>query len=182
MQRYNLTAEMYEERYSQEQIAKYKAVLENVDWSNSIALDAGCGTGLFFYQIAGNVKLTIGVDISHKLLARAKELTKIYGNTSVVQADVDFLPLREEFFTTVFAFTVFQNLPNPSKTLTELKRVTKVKGTMVVTGLKKAFPQTKFIDLIDKSGLQIASFIDNDDLKCYIAVLRNEQKENAFLN
>ena len=57
-----------------------------------------------------------------------------------MQADADHLPFKEEFFDVVFAFTVLQNMPKPSETLDELKRVAKVGGRVVVTGLKKAFP------------------------------------------
>ena len=40
-----------------------------------------------------------------------------------------------------------------------------------MTGLKKAFPLNTFMDALEGSGLRVVSFVDNEDLKCYVAVL-----------
>ena len=65
----------------------------------------------------------------------------------------------------------FRTCQSPSETLNELKRVAKLGGKVVVTGLKKAFPLSTFMDVLESSGLKIVSFVDNEDLKCYVAVL-----------
>jgi ubiquinone/menaquinone biosynthesis C-methylase UbiE len=149
MQRYNVTAEMYDERYSQEQERKYKKALENVN-------------------VAG---LVIGVDVSRKLLFKAKEQGSTFSNVAVLQADADHLPFRDGLFGAVFAFTVLQNVPKPAETLDELKRVAKKGGKIVVTGLKKAFPLASFIDLLDCSSLIVVAFVDDEAINCYVAVL-----------
>jgi ubiquinone/menaquinone biosynthesis C-methylase UbiE len=171
MQRYDLTAEMYEERYAAEQKAKYRAALENVNVANNAVLDVGCGTGLFFSSISPQANIVVGVDISHKLLLKAKVQTATFSNVFILKADADHLPFRDTFFDDVFAFTVLQNMPKPSKTLIELKRVAKLGGRVAVTGLKKAFSLNEFMDDIDSTGFKMISFIDNEDLKCYVAVL-----------
>lgn len=171
MQRYDLTAEMYEERYSGEQKAKYLAALEIVNVSSHIVLDVGCGTALFFSQVDSQADIIVGVDISHKLLLKANQQAKASGNAFILQADADHLPFRDNLFDDVFAFTVLQNMPNPTETLAELKRSAKVGGKVVVTGLKKAFPLPKFMDVLEGSGLCSASFIDRQNLNCYVAIL-----------
>ncbi|HMK95456.1 MAG TPA: class I SAM-dependent methyltransferase [Candidatus Limnocylindrales bacterium] len=171
MQQYDLTADMYEERYREEQQAKYKASLENVDVAGSIVLDVGCGTGLFFSQVADQVRMVLGVDFSRKLLLKAKNQAKKFSNAFVLRADVDYLPFSEGFFDAVFAFTVLQNMPEPSETLNELKRVAKPGGSVVVTGLKKAFPMEAFMNVLERTSMRVASFLDIEDLKCYVAVL-----------
>ena len=140
MQRYDVTAEMYEELYSEEQKRKYGKALENVDVAGGVVLDVGCGSGLFFKQIASQADMVVGVDVSRKLLLKAKKQAGTFGNVFVLQADADHLPFTEGFFEVVFAFTVLQNMPNPPETLGEFKRVAKLGGRVVVTGLKKAFP------------------------------------------
>jgi len=40
-----------------------------------------------------------------------------------------------------------------------------------VTGLKKVFPLEKFMDVLENSGLQVTTFVDDKDVNCYIAVL-----------
>lgn len=170
-QRYDLTAEMYNERYFGEQEAKYRAALENVEVADCAVLDVGCGSGLFFSHVAAKAKVLVGVDISRKLLLKAKEQAKVFQNVLVLQADADHLPFRENVFDVGFAFTVLQNMPEPTETLNELKHVTKRGGNVAVTGLKKAFEFNAFMDILESSGLKIVSFVDNEDLKCYIAVL-----------
>ena len=171
MQRYDVTAEMYDERYAQEQRRKYKKALENIYVAGKKILDVGCGSGLFFKEVAAQASLVIGVDVSRKLLFKAKEQGNAFSNVAVLQADADHLPFRDGLFSVVFAFTVFQNVPKPAVTLNELKRVVKKGDKVVVTGLKKAFPFTSFIDLLDSSGLKVLAFVDEEAINCYIAVL-----------
>jgi ubiquinone/menaquinone biosynthesis C-methylase UbiE len=115
--------------------------------------------------------MVVGVDISRKLLLKAKEQAGALQNVSVLQADADYLPFRDAFFDAVFAFTVLQNMPKPSETLNELKRVAKFGGRVVVTGLKKTFSLNTLMDVLESAGLRIVAFVDNEDLKCYVAVL-----------
>jgi malonyl-CoA O-methyltransferase len=171
MQRYNVTAEMYDERYTVEQKEKYKKALENVNITGSVILDVGCGSGLFFDRAASQADMIVGVDISHKLLLKAKEHAGSQRNAFVLQADADHLPFSDGFFDCVFAFTVLQNMPKPPETLDELIRITKLGGRVVVTGLKKAFPLEKFMDILENSGLKLISFVDDEAVNCYIAVL-----------
>ena len=171
MQRYDLTAEMYDERYSEEQMRKYKKALENVSVEGKAVLDVGCGSGLFFKEVATQADIVASIDISRKLLLKAKEQAKSLDNVFVLQADADHLPFRDGFFGAVFAFTVLQNMPKPPKTLNELKRVVKGDGRVLVTGLKKAFPLTAFMDVLDGSGLKLVSFVDDEAVNCYVAVL-----------
>jgi malonyl-CoA O-methyltransferase len=171
MQLYDLTAQMYEERYAQEQENKFRASLENLNVAGSTVLDVGCGSGLFFDQVADKARLVVGVDISHKLLLKAKERASVCGNVEVLQADADHLPFKESSFDLVFAFTVLQNMPKPTKTVSQLKCITKVSGRVVITGLKKAFQLHTFMDVLEGSGLVVVDFVDREDLKCYVAVL-----------
>jgi malonyl-CoA O-methyltransferase len=169
MHAYDVTAEMYDERYSNEQHHKYQKALENTDVLGEAVLDVGCGSGLFFSEIAEKAKIVAGVDVSKKLLLKAKE--HAVGNVFVVQADADHLPFRDDFFDAIFSFTVLQNMPKPTVTLAELKRVTRQGGKIAVTGLKKAFPLDKFMDIMEGSGMQLAAFVDEEAINCYIAVL-----------
>ena len=158
MQRYDLTAEMYDERYAEEQKAKYKKTLENVNVAGGLVLDVGCGSGLFFSQVAAQAEMVVGVDVSRKLLLKAKEQASAFRNVFVLQADADHLPFRDGFFGGVFAFTVLQNMPKPAETLCELKRVAKRGGRVVVTGLKKAFPLNRFMDVLGRQRVEACFF------------------------
>ncbi len=161
---------MYEGLYGEEQEAKYRKALENVRLAGGMVLDVGCGSGLFFSQVADKAEMVVGVDVSRGLLFKAKAQAKGFGNVHVVQADADHLPFKNAFFSVVFSFTVLQNMPKPDETLCEFKRATQADGALVVTGLKKAFGLTAFLDLFETTGLRLVSFVDDEALKCYVAV------------
>ena len=171
MQRYDLTAEIYDQRYAEEQRAKYRKALENVNVTGKKVLDVGCGSGLFFKGAAVQAKMVVGVDISHKLLLKAKEQVRALRNVFVLQTDADHLPFRDGSFDNIFVFTVLQNMPKPPELLCELKRVINRGGSVMVTGLKKAFPLTAFMDVLEGSGLRVVAFVDDEEINCYIAVL-----------
>lgn len=169
MQRYDVTARMYDERYAEEQTAKYQAALKHLNIDGSV-LDVGCGTGLFFSHIATEAQTVVGVDISRLLLLQAKERVRDFPSVLLVQADADHLPFRDACFNVVLAFTVLQNMPKPSETLSELKRNAKCDAHFVVTGLKKAFSLEAFTALLHNAGLQVVSLEDDETLKCHVAV------------
>ncbi len=171
MHAYDVTAQMYDERYSQEQHRKYQKALESVDVGGADVLDVGCGSGLFFAQVATKAKAVVGVDVSRGLLLLAQEHAKGLGNAYVVLADADHLPFCDGSFGAAFSFTVLQNMPKPARTLIELKRVAKSCDKIAVTGLKKAFTLAKFMDIIEGSGMQLVAFFDEDAINCYVAVL-----------
>jgi malonyl-CoA O-methyltransferase len=171
IERYDATAEGYEELYAQEQSRKYKKALEHVDAKGKLVLDVGCGSGLFFSQVAGQAELVVGADVSRRLLHKAKVHARGFGNVEVVLGDADHLPFRDGVFGAVFAFTVLQNMPKPQETLLELKRVANVGGGVLVTGLKKAFALDKFMEVLEGSGMPLSAFVDEENINCYIAAL-----------
>jgi len=171
MNRYNATANGYNELHGEEQHRKYQRALKNVDTKSTAVLDVGCGSGLFFSQVAGQADLVVGIDVSRNLLLKAKEHARGFGDVYIVLADADHLPLREDFFGGVFAFTVLQNMPSPQEALAEWKRVATVGGKIVVTGLKKAFALEKFMDILETSGMRLDEFVDEEEINCYIATL-----------
>jgi ubiquinone/menaquinone biosynthesis C-methylase UbiE len=170
MQRYNLTARMYEMRYAEEQAAKYEAALEHLNINGRRVLDVGCGTGLLFNKVAAQAQTVVGVDISSKLLHQAKERARAFSNVHLVQADADHLPFTSRYFNVVFAFTMLQNMPNPSETLNEIKRNAQQAASIVVTGLKKVFSLEAFQKLLQDDGLQVVHIETAEPLKCYVAV------------
>ncbi|NWG10912.1 methyltransferase domain-containing protein [Candidatus Bathyarchaeota archaeon] len=170
MRRYDLTAHIYDMRYAEEQTAKIRAALEAVSINKSnIVLDAGCGTGILFNHITNKTKTIIGLDISKKILLEAKKHAGQFRNVNLILADVDNMPLKERVFRNVFAFTLLQNMPNPTKTLREIERIADENATIVVTGMKKAFTLEEFERLLRNAKLKVVS-LKHEGLKCYVAI------------
>lgn len=178
MSHYNQLAQVYDIQYADEQKAKIKATLENVSLNkNEFVLDVGCGTGFLFPHIADRVQLLIGVDISQKLLEKAKPRKKRYPNTHLLLADADHLPFKNQTFHTIFVITLLQNIPKPPITLQEIKRVSKKHTTVAVTGLKKEFTKKTFTTALKNSRLEISTLKTGNNLKDYIATchLQNQK-------
>jgi ubiquinone/menaquinone biosynthesis C-methylase UbiE len=172
---YDQTAETYDQQYMEEQDLKIAIALEALPQpidKNAVILDAGCGTGLLFPNIARKTKQTVGIDTSIKSLKKAKAKTKTYHNTALIKADADFLPFKAEIFTHIFAFTLVQNTPNPKSTIEEMQRVTQRDATLVITGLKKHFTRTAFVKLLENARLEILALKTDEELKDLVAVCR----------
>jgi ubiquinone/menaquinone biosynthesis C-methylase UbiE len=169
--RYDLTAQLYDVRYAEEQELKYRTALESLSVArNSKVLDVGCGTGLLFSHVGAETQTVVGIDISGKLLLQAKKRARNFLNVHLVQADADHMPFKDNYFSVVFAFTVLQNLPDPLETLKEVKRITERDAPIVVTGLKKTFSLDAFSALLQNAGLRVVSLKDADMLKCHVAI------------
>ena len=82
---------------------------------NRRVLDVGCGTGLFIKMVAGNVRYVVGVDSSKEMIKKTNSL-KIE-NVDVILCDADYLPFRGKTFDTAVAFTLLQNIVDPSITI-----------------------------------------------------------------
>lgn len=170
MQRYDLTAHIYDVRYAEEQTAKIEAVMESINMEKEgLVLDVGCGTGLLFEYVSHKAEAIVGLDISRETLLQAKKRAKKFANVHLILADSNNVPLKEDVFSYVFALTLIQNTPNPFKTLNEIKRVSKENAVIIVTGLKKKFPIGAFKRLLHDAGLKVIT-LKNESLNCHVAV------------
>jgi ubiquinone/menaquinone biosynthesis C-methylase UbiE len=127
-------------------------------------LDIGCGTGLFLEAInacGGGERIFFGVDISLSLLKLARH--RLNDQSHLILADADFLPFPNKAFNTVVAFTLLQNVPDPTATLKEIKRVLMPLGTLVATYLKEKITLTGFKQLLKEAG------IEGEPLSCNVS-------------
>lgn len=101
-------------------------------------LDAGCGPGIDAIEMGsivtheGNV---FGIDCNMEMLYQANERTTDLGMGSFIkflQCDVSHMPFESNYFDSCRAERVFMHLHNPQQALTEIHRVTKPGGKVVV--------------------------------------------------
>ena len=178
IKQYDASAYIYNLRYREEQSKKYEMALKSLSmlYSDRI-LDVGCGTGLFILKISKFGKTIVGIDCSKKMLNEAKKKCSHLLNVSLICSDADFLPLRENSFNLVFAFTLLQNMPNPEKTLHEILRVANIDSTVILTAQKKAFTKFRFMQLLGKIDLYLIHFIATEELKDYLAICRRRRNQ-----
>lgn len=174
MQHYGRQAAIYDVQYVGEQNAKIENILNNVTFSpNETVLDLGCGTGFLFPYLNKKVELLVGIDLSPEALREAKKHTKNVHNTVLVCADGDNLPFPDHIFNKVFSITVLQNMPEPTKTIMEMRRVGKPEAVFAVTGLKKKFTQETFVSLLENAQLKILTLTATERLKGFVVVCTN---------
>jgi len=171
---YDQQAAIYDEQYLDEQDAKIEDILNSIRLgSNELVLDLGCGTGFLFQHINKRVELLVGIDISSKALREAKKRTKNMPNVVLIRADADNTPFPDHIFDRIFAITLLQNMPNPMKTITEMKRIGKPQAIFAVTGLKKKFTTKSFVDLLERARLKVVTLNTNQRLKGHVVVCTN---------
>jgi len=124
-------------------------------------LEVGVGTGSSFKDYPPGKCIT-AVDISREMLRRAREKLKNYnGNLKLRREDVQNLSFKDETFDTIFTSWVFCSVSNPIKGLTELRRVLKKDGQLLM--LEHVKSRNKRLGLfMDKLNPLIARYgVDN---------------------
>lgn len=124
-------------------------------------LEVGVGTGSSFRDYLPNEHIT-AVDISRKMLWRAKEKLKNYnGNINLSREDVQNLSFKDETFNTIFTSWVFCSVTDPIKGLAELRRVLRKDGQLLM--LEHVRSKSKTLGcLMDKLNPLIAKYGANN--------------------
>lgn len=109
---------------------------------NDKLLDIGCGTGNtlmeLFHHYSGTVKL-YGVEPSQDMLSQAQARLGKNSSVQLKQATAELLPFADNYFDYVTCSLVFHHLPLEAKleALTEMRRVLKLGGTLVLSDWEK---------------------------------------------
>jgi len=96
-------------------------------------LEVGVGTGLNLPLYPRDCEVT-GIDISEGMLRKADERVRTYGmtNTRLMVMDASKLEFSDNSFDRVIATYVISAVPDPVKTLLEMRRVCKPSGHLVI--------------------------------------------------
>jgi ubiquinone/menaquinone biosynthesis C-methylase UbiE len=177
MRRYNQSAHVYDIQYSEEQAAKFKAVMQNLQPPyKSRVLDVGCGTGLILNRLVERAEFIVGVDFSRGLLQEVRKKARSHPHVFLVLADADNMPFADHVFDVVLAITLLQNMPNPPATLDEIKRVSSQTAPIVLTGLKKRFAEEDFAEILKAANLTIDTLKPDEKNREYVCVCRKTRR------
>jgi len=125
--------EMHQSFYSEDVI---EALAERSSLRpESTVVDVGTGTGFVAGGLAHRVARVIGTDDSPAMLARAGSNLDAIGITNVelVEAPVGRLPLSDDTADAAVANMVLHHAPEPAAMLSEMARVVRPGGTVVIT-------------------------------------------------
>jgi ubiquinone/menaquinone biosynthesis C-methylase UbiE len=163
--KWDAIAETYETKYFASYLSSgQKKVISLLDLNeNKRLLDLSCGTGRalnYAPSFARGVGTYYGIDISSKMIEKAKE--KFPGHKNIVfrRASAEDLPFKKGFFDLIICTNAFHHYYNPSKVLKEVHRVLKSKGKLFLLDMTTDVPIMRIIDSIVK-------VLDESHIKLY---------------
>lgn len=145
---------------------------------SSVIADIGCGTASNLLSLDCNER--IGLDISHVNLSIARERNS---KLTLVQADAEHIPFREQVFDAVLIVDLLHHVPNPRKVVEEVSKILSEDGRLFiydacVDGVKPIYPVATFVkkisDKISNIGdiehfgpslIQVNRWLKENDLK-----------------
>jgi SAM-dependent methyltransferase len=110
--------------YQSEQVIFERHIERYLD-SDSIVLDAGCGSGAIRYDYKHRVKLLVGCDVTE---LATKNPNLHYG----IVANLERIPFPDDYFHLIFSRYVMEHLENPAVVFRELSRVLRMGGRIVL--------------------------------------------------
>ena len=124
----------FSENYEKERYQGYHLLIDELEMAclkgfieNKVVLEAGCGTGLILQRIAKIASEAYGVDLSEKMLKRAKDK-----GLNVIQGSITELPFEDNYFDVVCSFKVLSHVEDVKKAISEMSRVLKPGGVLVL--------------------------------------------------
>jgi ubiquinone/menaquinone biosynthesis C-methylase UbiE len=152
-QQYNQMATMYDfvwNRYI------FKSLSFLKDWAQldptSTVLDVACGTGAFERLVLAEqpLELIVGIDLSEKMLEIAEKKCRDYSNVSFEQASVTALPFDDRSFDVIVSASALHYFEDPIAALSEMKRVLKPEGELIILDWCKDDWLCQFYDFVLK--------------------------------
>ena len=116
-------------------------------------LDIGCGTGWAIGQAANLVDgkgLFYGVDLSPKMIEKAKSNFSGKDNFRFLQANSESIPLENNFFDIIISTNSFHHYLHPDKALKEMHRLLKSGGKLYILDPLADLWFVKYIDVLKK--------------------------------
>lgn len=97
-----------------------------------VILDIGCGQGRFLEKVRSQNKniSCFGIDLSNEMIRIASE--KSSENCHFNVGECDSLPYEKSSFSKIFCMNSFHHFPDPEKALSEISRVIKGNGEIII--------------------------------------------------
>ena len=111
---------------------KLKRIVSDLIEPDDTILECACGTGLLSAVIAQKCRQLTATDFSEKMLKKAEKNCRAFRNITYDQADITALPCPDSSFDKVVAANVIHLLDNPLAAISELNRVCKDGGMLII--------------------------------------------------
>ena len=125
---YDLFADIYNGKTHRELCREVAGIVSTTD----DVLECACGTGMLTVHIAPACHRIVATDFSLKMLRKAKKKYKDFQNVTFELANIQNLSYPEGSFDKVVAANVIHLLDEPLKALSELDRVCRPGGKIII--------------------------------------------------
>jgi len=130
---YDALSAGYDELYGKEQNKKHAKVLQVIGKRKfNIIVDVGCGTGKLLDLIAPRSKLTLGIDLSVRMMSKGKQ-----GKTNLgiqwIRADASHLPFQDRIVDGVTSVSMTESGPVLDEHFNEISRIATEDALLVMT-------------------------------------------------
>lgn len=134
---YDAISKGYKDLYHEEQILKINKFKQYIP-QNEIILDLGAGDGVL-NQFIENPSNLLSLDLSFNMLKNNKNKNKI-------QASITNLPLKNNSIPNIICLTAIQDIENTKEAISEINRILKSKGTLILSFLKTSQKKENIIN------------------------------------
>jgi len=180
-----------------------KTVVADLISPSDEVLECACGTGMLSAVIAPHCKTLIATDFSRKMLEKTKKKCAVYPNVEVREANILSLDYPDGCFDKVVAANVIHLLDEPEKALSELARVCKPSGTLIIptymnkdgkgktstfaktvgkagADFKRQFTESSYKDFFTENGFKDVTVVPiHGRIPCAVAVIRSNKEEGS---
>ena len=169
-------------------------VANQMDGSDEV-LECACGTGMFSLPVAKKCRRLTATDFADKMLRQARKKCKDFSNVVFEKADITNLRYGDECFDKVVAANVIHLLDDPAAAMSELMRVCKKGGAVIIptyiiddnrtsstaakffnllgANFKQEFTFAKYQDFFKAMGYDVAEYYTAEGrMPCCAAVIR----------
>ena len=137
---------------------KLKRIVSSLIEPDNTVLECACGTGLLSAVIAPKCRQLTATDYSEKMLNKAKKNCAVFQNITFSKADITTLSYPDGSFDKVVAGNVIHLLDNPMTALSELNRVCKDGGMLIIPTYMNKDDKGKTNGFSDAVGMAGADF------------------------
>ena len=137
---------------------KLKRIVSSLIEPDNTVLECACGTGLLSAVIAPKCRQLTATDYSEKMLNKAKKNCAVFQNITFSKADITALSYPDGSFDKVVAGNVIHLLDNPMTALSELNRVCKDGGMLIIPTYMNKDDKGKTNGFSDAVGMAGADF------------------------
>ena len=145
---YDLFGKIYNGKVNQEMC---RVVAKELGTDDCV-LECACGTGLITAAVAGKCSKLVATDCSEGMLKQTRKKCGSYSNVEIRTADILNLPFPDESFDAVIAANVIHLLDDPYKALSELDRICRPGGKLIIPTYVNKDKAKGFDRTIDKAG------------------------------